>query len=285
MSLATDYSFKKIPLSQITISDANARSEADARIGLSELKASIKEIGLLQPIVVMQIGENSYELIIGQRRFLAVSELNAEKVTGFDSIDAKVFPKGTDITDARIASITENLQQRPLAEEDRERATTFLLKQLGKTSEVARRLGYNVQTVSAWLDYETIVPRSMRKYADVHISREYLKLIVASTYPDVQRAEAMIKELIRRGYAKNALIRQKLLMIARKEQKLSPTKAVIQAAKKAREVTIRFILSGYYASDIKKASEEKLGQSTKQAINEVAQSVVQEWIDKRYDRK
>jgi len=285
LSLAHNYKFKRIPLDQITISEANVRSEANARIGLDELKASIRELGLLQPVVILQVGENSYELIIGQRRFLAVSELDKERVKGFDKIDAKIYPKGTDMTEARIASISENLQQRPLLEEDKEKGTTILLKQLGKASEVARRLGCDIRKVGAWLDYEAIVPKSIRKYVDVYISRDYAKQIVAATYPDVERAEAMIKELIRRGLAKNALIRQKLLMIARRDEKLSVKKAVIQATRKAHDVNIRFILSGYYANDIKRASEEKLGHSTKQAINETAQSVVQDWIDERYDRR
>jgi len=285
MSLATDYIFTKIPLDQITISEANVRSEVYAKVGLNELKASIRELGLLEPVVVVQVGGNSYELIIGQRRFRAISELNREGVKGFDTIEAKVLPRGTDIIEARIASISENIVQRPLMAEDREKGTTFLLKILGKVNVVARKLGYNVQTVSAWLDYEEIVPKSIRRYVDVDISREYAKQIVAANWPDVKKAEAMIKELIKRGYAKNALIRQKLLMIARKGERLSSEMAVRKAARKAREVSIRFILSGYYASYIKRASEERLGRSNKPAINEIAQSVVQEWIDERYGKK
>jgi ParB/RepB/Spo0J family partition protein len=285
MSLGSRYRYEKLPPEHIIVSEANVRSEADARIGLSELKASIRELGLLQPIVVIEVGENSYELIIGQRRFLAFSELNKEGVKGFETVDAKVYAKGTDITEARIASIAENLQQRPLTEGDKERATTLLLKQLGKIGDVAQRLGYSVQIVSAWLDYESIVPKSIRKYVDVHISREYAKQLVAATYPHIDQAEAMIKELIHRGYAKNALIRQKLLMIARKGERLSADKAVTRAAKKARELKVNFILSGYYADGIKKATTEQLGAAGKQAINETAQRIVQEWIDTRFGRK
>jgi ParB family chromosome partitioning protein len=284
MSLASNYKFERIPLDRIIVSEANVRSEADARIGLNELKASIKEIGLLQPVVVLAVGERSYELIIGQRRFLAVSALNDEGVKGFDSIDAKVFAKGTDINEARTASIVENLQVRPLIETDRERATTLLLKQLGSIKIVAERLGFNVKTVSAWVDYESIVPKSIRKYVDVNISREYAKQLVASTYPKVERAEQMIKELIERGYAKNALIRSNLLTVVRKGEK-SPARAVAKAKRKAQEVTVRFILSDYYADRIKSVSNERTGNNTKQAINETAQTIVQDWIDNRFGRK
>jgi ParB family chromosome partitioning protein len=285
MSLASGYAYNKIPIDQIVISEANVRDATDARIGLNDLKDSIRELGLLQPIVVIQLGENSYELVIGQRRYLAVSELNREGVKGFDTIEAKVYGKETDITQARISSVVENLQRRPLTEIDRERATTLLLKQLGKITEVSAQLGLNVKTVSAWLDYESIVPKSIRKYVDVSISRDYAKQIVAATYPDTGKAEAMIKELIKRGWAKNALIRQKLLMVVRKDAGVTADKAVVRAAKKAREVGVRFILSGYYADGIKKVSTERLGSSTKQAINETSQTIVQDWIDTRFGRK
>jgi ParB family transcriptional regulator, chromosome partitioning protein len=47
---------------------------------LQELSASIREIGILQPPVVRRIGENQYELIMGERR------LRAAKLAGLSSI-------------------------------------------------------------------------------------------------------------------------------------------------------------------------------------------------------
>jgi hypothetical protein len=64
-----------------------------------------------------------------------------------------------------------------------------------------------------------------------------------------------------------------------------PKKALDKAVKRAREVTVRFILAGYHGVYIKRASKERLGAISKQAINETAQSVVQDWIDVRYGKK
>jgi ParB family chromosome partitioning protein len=285
MSTSSGHKYDRIPINQITIGESNVRSLDDAKVGLDGLKKSIREVGLLQPIVVVEIGENLYDLVIGERRFLAVTELNKEHVEGFDKIDARIYPKGTELTDAKVYSAVENLQRRELQQKDKEKATTFLLKQLGNINDVAEKLTASVLQVSSWLDYDAIVPKSIKRYVGVHISREYAKQIVGATYPNTKLAEQMIKELVSRGYAKNALVRQKLLMELRSRKLTSPKKALDKAVKRAKEVAVRFILAGYYGVYIKKASNERLGVVSKQAINETAQSVVQDWIDVRYGKK
>ena len=47
---------------------------------MAELVHSVKEIGLLQPIVVRRTGESSYELIMGERRWRATQEAGLETI-------------------------------------------------------------------------------------------------------------------------------------------------------------------------------------------------------------
>ncbi|MDO9566886.1 MAG: ParB N-terminal domain-containing protein, partial [Candidatus Desulfaltia sp.] len=60
-----------VKIAQISVSKLNVRVE-NATTGIDELAASIKKHGLLQPVVLLgSYGTPPYELIAGQRRFLA----------------------------------------------------------------------------------------------------------------------------------------------------------------------------------------------------------------------
>ena len=72
--------FEYLPLDKIDISLSNVRkANANIEEGIGELASSIKEIGIQQPVVVFQKGDR-YELIIGQRRYLACEELGLREI-------------------------------------------------------------------------------------------------------------------------------------------------------------------------------------------------------------
>ena len=59
--------FAEIPVERIAPNPAQQRTHFDAE-ALAELETSIREVGLLQPIVVRPTGPESYELVMGERR-------------------------------------------------------------------------------------------------------------------------------------------------------------------------------------------------------------------------
>ena len=63
-------SINEIELSQITPNPDQPRREFD-REALEELAASIRELGIIQPISLRQTGMNSYQIIAGERRYRA----------------------------------------------------------------------------------------------------------------------------------------------------------------------------------------------------------------------
>ncbi|MDP9181359.1 MAG: ParB/RepB/Spo0J family partition protein, partial [Actinomycetota bacterium] len=65
--------FAELPLTSITPNPVNPRVVFDAE-ELAELVESIKEVGLLQPVVVRPVGGERYELIMGERRWRAALE-------------------------------------------------------------------------------------------------------------------------------------------------------------------------------------------------------------------
>lgn len=69
---------RDVELDSIKISSLNTRKDLTAgteEAGLEDLASSIREKGLLNPIIIQKTGDGSYELIAGQRRYLACKSL------------------------------------------------------------------------------------------------------------------------------------------------------------------------------------------------------------------
>ncbi len=95
---------KSIRISEIEVSD-QIRKEFDEE-GINSLAESLKEHGLLQPIIVAEKPEGGYRLVAGERR------LRAAKKLGWFSIPAVVIPH--DEERVRLIQLVENLQRRDL---------------------------------------------------------------------------------------------------------------------------------------------------------------------------
>jgi len=101
---------------------------------LLELAESIKANGVIQPIVVRDLGQGKYELIAGERR------LRASKLAGRATIPA-VVREADRLTQSQLA-LVENIQRQDLNPLERGQAYRTLLTELGLTqTELAQRLG------------------------------------------------------------------------------------------------------------------------------------------------
>lgn len=109
----------------------------DAR--LHEMAGSIRERGVLQPILVRRSG-SKYQLVAGERR------LRASKLAGLDSIPALVVALND--RDLLEVALVENLQRDDLNPVEEARAYDYLCRQFGLShEEVARRVGKDRSTV------------------------------------------------------------------------------------------------------------------------------------------
>ena len=101
---------------------------------MEELVFSIKEIGLLQPVVVRRIGDDSFELIMGERRW------RASQKAGLDTIPAIV--RQTEDNDMLRDALLENLHRSQLNPLEEAAAYGQLLEDFGCThEELAQRIG------------------------------------------------------------------------------------------------------------------------------------------------
>ena len=97
---------KQIPLGDLELGQSQPRTR-DVRKGISELVDSIRKVGQLEPIVVCPGSKpDKYEILIGQRRFLACKEV------GVPTIWAAILDERVDETAAKVIFFNANLMRR-----------------------------------------------------------------------------------------------------------------------------------------------------------------------------
>jgi ParB family chromosome partitioning protein len=140
-----DY-IQRIPVAQIRPNPFQPRREFRPE-DLSELEASLKVSGLLQPITVRKLGSDSYELIVGERRLRAATKI------GWTEIPAVV--KESQEVDERTLltlALVENLQRTDLNPLDEAQGYKRLTDEFGLTQQqVADAVGKDRSTIANFL--------------------------------------------------------------------------------------------------------------------------------------
>ncbi|WP_422772493.1 ParB/RepB/Spo0J family partition protein [Plantactinospora sp. WMMC1484] len=132
--------FAEIPLDAIVPNPKQPRQVFDEE-ALEELKLSIQEVGFLQPIVVRQLADDRFELVMGERRW------RAAQAVGRESIPAIVRDTRDDamLRDALL----ENIHRANLNPLEEAAAYQQLLEEFGAThEELARRIGRSRPQIS-----------------------------------------------------------------------------------------------------------------------------------------
>ena len=143
---------KEIPLGDLTIGLGQVRTR-DVSKEMDELADSIAQVGLLEPIVVCPtVDEGKYEIITGQRRFLAHQKL------GKDTIWAAILSEHVDEMTAKVLSVTENLVRRDLHPSDLIDVCTYLYKRYGSLKAVCDETGLAYPKVSQYVKYDQLIP-------------------------------------------------------------------------------------------------------------------------------
>ena len=143
--LAVDTSDKgaagAVPVDQIDPNPQQPRTKFD-EAALESLAASIREVGVLQPIVVGPPGDDGrYVLIAGERR------LRAAKLAGLDEIPAVI--RESDQEARLVEAVIENVQREDLGPIEEAEAYQRLMEDFGMThDEVAKRVGKSRSAVT-----------------------------------------------------------------------------------------------------------------------------------------
>jgi ParB family chromosome partitioning protein len=170
--------FAELPVSAIT---PNARQprEVFEEEAMAELVHSIKEIGLLQPVVVRPVGEDRYELIMGERRWRATGQ------AGLDTIPAIV--RDTSDDDMLRDALLENLHRAELNPLEEAAAYQQLLDDFGCThDELAGRIGRSRPQISNTLRLLRLSPPVQRRVAAGVLSAGHARALVGIDQEDAQ---------------------------------------------------------------------------------------------------
>ena len=123
-----------LPLDLIDPNPYQPRQAFDTA-ALQELAASIREHGVLEPVLVRPVDER-YQIVVGERRY------QASRLAGQTDIPALIRPM--DDTEAAFVSTVENLQREDLDIEDEARRFAYLLELTGMSQrKLAEKLGIN----------------------------------------------------------------------------------------------------------------------------------------------
>ncbi|MFC7278583.1 ParB/RepB/Spo0J family partition protein [Paractinoplanes rhizophilus] len=149
--------FAELPVTSIVPNAKQPRHHFDEE-ALEELKTSIREVGFLQPIVVRDLGDGQFELVMGERRW------RAAQAVGKETIPAIVRDTRDDamLRDALL----ENIHRANLNPLEEAAAYQQLLEEFGAThEELAKRIGRSRPQISNTIRLLNLPPQVQQRVA------------------------------------------------------------------------------------------------------------------------
>ncbi len=164
-----------LPLEQLKISPLNVRKKGGRDI--DDLLPSIRSLGIIQPLLVRPNCEG-FEIVAGQRRFLALTRLAEEGVSA--PVPVAIMEDGDDAK-AIEASLAENVTPLPMDEIDQYKAF-FAMKEKGlDVAGIAARFGVTERLVSQRLAIAGIIEPVLNAYRREDIRPETLRTLTLAT--------------------------------------------------------------------------------------------------------
>ena len=157
---------------------------------LSSLAASVRELGVLQPILVREAGEGEYELIAGERRW------RAAKRAGLPTIP--VIVRTADDLSSLEQAVVENLHRQDLNPLEEAAAYQQLLEDFQMTHEqLANRVGKSRAAVTNVLRLFQLPPSIQKLVADGSLSAGHARALLGT--PDRAFQESLAKRIVQEG--------------------------------------------------------------------------------------
>ena len=243
--------FAELPLDSITPNPRQPRTVFDPE-ALDELIHSIKEIGLLQPIVVRPLSNNRFELVMGERRW------RAHTVAGLATIPAIV--RETADADLLRDALLENLHRSQLNALEEAAAYSQLLNDYGCThDELAQRIGRSRPQISNTIRLLKLPPAVQSKVAAGVLSAGHARALLGLEDPKAQEALATkivaeglsvrtVEELVSLGFTGPAAKKSGTKkagpnwseLVDRLEDRLDTKAAISTSAKGRGKITVEF---------------------------------------------
>jgi ParB family chromosome partitioning protein len=187
--------FEEVPTGSITPNPRQPRRTFDED-ALDELASSIREVGLLQPVVVRKVMPGRYELIMGERRWRASQRADLNHIPA--------IVRETADTDLLRDALIENLHRQQLDPLEEAAAYQQLLDDFGATHEqLARKIGRSRPHISNTLRLLNLPPAVQKRVAAGVLSAGHARALLALDNPDAQ--ERLAHRIVAEGLSVRAV--------------------------------------------------------------------------------
>jgi ParB family chromosome partitioning protein len=181
----------EVPVSAVSPNPNQPRVHFDEE-SLTELSASITEMGVLQPILVRPLADGAFELIAGERRWRAAQR------AGLTTIPAVI--RLTDDVSSVEQALVENLHRQDLTALEEAAAFQQLLDEFGLThDQVATRVGKSRSAITNSLRLLGLPPAVQHLLADGQLSAGHARALLGT--PDRSRQEQLAREAATGGWS------------------------------------------------------------------------------------
>ena len=161
----------EIPVASIHRSPYQPRVTFDEE-SIAELAQSIRQVGLIQPLVVRKAPEGGYELVAGERRLRAVKSLGMEKVTC-------IVEQSVQDESSAMMALIENLQREDLHYLEEAQCYSTLLSTYNLTQEeLAQRLGKSQSSIANKLRLLRLPEEVKTAMADAHLTERHARALL-----------------------------------------------------------------------------------------------------------
>lgn len=210
----------EVPIEQISPNPYQPRKTFnDASI--EELSRSVREHGIIQPLVVTKTGDHKYRLIAGERRFRAAQKAGLAKVP-------VVIKETMADTDILQVALIENIQREDLNPIEEAYAYHQLHEEFGLTQEeISKRVGKERSTVANFLRLMRLPDAVKKLLASGQLSMGHARAILAVESPKKQ------EQLAERVVKRNLNVRQTEMLAAESSPKAE------QAPEKEKDIFTR----------------------------------------------
>jgi ParB family transcriptional regulator, chromosome partitioning protein len=210
-ALAHSSALRDVPLSQIRPNQHQPRRRFDEE-AMSSLAGSIRELGVLQPVLLRETGEEEYELIAGERRW------RAARRAGLQSVPALV--QSTSDVSSLEQALVENLHREDLNPLEEAAAYLQLIEDFGLTHEVlAQRVGRSRAAVTNSLRLFQLPPAVQRLLSDGMINAGQARALLGT--PDREAQERLANEIVELGLSVRAVEDAVRALVALESDELS----------------------------------------------------------------
>ena len=210
----------EIELSHIEPNPNQPRREFDEE-AMQELAASIREIGIIQPITLRKVGEDKYQIIAGERRW------RASQLAGLSSIPAYI--RTVEDENVMELALIENIQREDLNAIEIALAYEHLAETTGMTQErISERVGKSRAAVTNYMRLLKLPAQVQMALKNKEIDMGHARALLALDSPSLQIK--LFREIQKNGYSVRKVEELVQLLKSGEDVQLAKKKLAAKAA-------------------------------------------------------